>query len=161
MKNSNAARTLQYQVLYIMPKYGGFCPKEQLIRVQLHSTTSKSKPQALSHLLAVHSCSLPYDSWAIPAKKAGKKAGSCCCSQFSGSFECPVRDAAGGEEPSPAHAASSQHPAHPPQARTEHLHHGQTPVLWAGFPLCTLSHRPGDSAALPVITDTLETQKVY
>lgn len=24
MKNSNTARTLQYQVLYIMPKYGGF-----------------------------------------------------------------------------------------------------------------------------------------
>lgn len=84
-----------------MPKYGGFCPKEQLIRVQLHSTTSKSKPQALSHLLAVHSCSLPYDSWAIPAKKAGKKAGSCCCSQFSGSFECPVRDAGGGKNPAP------------------------------------------------------------
>lgn len=35
-KNSNTARTLQYQVLYIMPKYGGFCPKEQLIRAQLH-----------------------------------------------------------------------------------------------------------------------------
>lgn len=84
-----------------MPKYGGFCPKEQLIRVQLHSTTSKSKPQALSHLLAVHSCSLPYDSWAIPAKKAGKKAGSCCCSQFSGSFECPVRDAGGGGRTQP------------------------------------------------------------
>lgn len=69
MKNSNATRTLKYHVFYIMPNNGGFCPKEHSTGVQLHSSTSKSKPQALSFLLNIHSCSLPCSSWAIPAKK--------------------------------------------------------------------------------------------
>lgn len=69
MRNSNATRTLQYYVFYITPNNGGFCPKEHSIRVQFHSSTSKSKPQLLSHILHTHSCSLPCSSWAIPAKK--------------------------------------------------------------------------------------------
>lgn len=159
-KSSNAARTLQYQVLYIMPKYRGFCPKK--------AVNKGAAPQQHKQIQAPDPLPSPGHSLLLPSlwqlghssKKTGKKARSCCCSQFGGSFECPVRDG-GGEEPSPAPAAGSQHPAHPPQARTEHLHHSQTPVLWAGFPPCTLSHRPGDSAALPVIPDALETQKVY
>lgn len=157
MRNSNATRTLEYHVFYIMPNNGGFCPKEQSVKVQLHSSTSKSKPQALPHLLAVHSCSLPCSSWAIPAKRPAKKKVAVAAASLAAAVSalCGM-----GERAQPC--SRSRLPA--PCAPTAGTHGASPSRSDPGFVGWPATLRPFPLPRVPCRSsqpDALETQKVY